>query len=183
VLATRQLAAKRKDCAPLASKSTLNRLEHAPVRLSRRHQIGHDGSAIERLFVALFLDAYDAYKAPPKEIILDLDATDDPLHGRQESRFFHGYYDRHCYLSLYVFCGGQQLAANLRRSNIDASAGAVGSSPRSVRAGHGSRSCCGRNGRLVGAVTDDLPVAEAASLAQGGAVRRFADFARSTLDS
>jgi Transposase DDE domain group 1 len=64
---------------------------------SRYHRIGHHGTAIERLFVDLFLEAY---KAPPKEIILDLDATDDPLHGHQEGRFFHGYYDGYCYLPL-----------------------------------------------------------------------------------
>jgi hypothetical protein len=94
--------------------------------------------------VDLFLAAY---KAPPKEIILDLDATDDPLHGHQEGRFFHGYYDCHCYLPLYVFCGSQLLAAKLRRSKIDASAGAVEEVARIIarsgRAGRGSRSCCG----------------------------------------
>ena len=62
---------------------------------------------------------------PPREIVLDLDATDDPLHGDQEGRFFHGYYDGYCYLPLYVFCGRHLLAAKLRRSNIDASAGSV----------------------------------------------------------
>ena len=61
----------------------------------------------------------------PREIVLDLDATDDPLHGHQEGRFFHGYYDCYCYLPLYVFCGRHLLAAKLRRSNIDAAAGAV----------------------------------------------------------
>src|SRR5947199_2549638 len=61
----------------------------------------------------------------PRQIILDLDATDDPLHGEQEGRFFHGYYDCYCYLPLYIFCGRQLLAAKLRSSNIDASAGAV----------------------------------------------------------
>jgi hypothetical protein len=117
-----KLEAKRKGCAPLAGKSTLNRLEHAPLAPSRYHKIGHDGAAIERLFVELFLETH---RAPPKQIILDLDATDDPLHGRQEGRFFHGYYDCYCYLPLYVFCGSQLLAAKLGRSNIDASAGAV----------------------------------------------------------
>jgi Transposase DDE domain group 1 len=109
--------------SPLAGKSTLNRLEHAPGqgKGSRYHKISHDGPAIERLFVDLFLDAHaDA----PRQIILDLDATDDPLHGHQEGRFFHGYYDSYCYLPLYVFCGRHLLAAKLRRSNIDASAGA-----------------------------------------------------------
>jgi hypothetical protein len=117
-----KLHAKRSDCAPLAGKSTLNRLEHAPLRPSRYHKIGHDGGAIERLLVDLFLGAH---RIAPREIVLDLDATDDPLHGRQEGRFFHGYYDCYCYLPLYVFCGSQLLAARLRRSNIDASAGAV----------------------------------------------------------
>ena len=117
-----KLHAKRKDCAPLAGKSTLNRLEHAPSEPSRYHKIGHDPAAIEDLFVALFLGAD---KTPPERIILDLDATDDPLHGHQEGRFFHGYYDCYCYLPLYVFCGRHLLAAKLRRANIDASAGAV----------------------------------------------------------
>ena len=66
-----------------------------------------------------------AHDSSPEKIILDLDATDDPLHGHQEGRFFHGYYDCYCYLPLYVFCGRHLLAAKLRRSNIDASAGAV----------------------------------------------------------
>ena len=74
------------------------------------------------MFVDLFLERI----APaPRQIILDLDATDDPLHGHQEGRFFHGYYDCYCYLPLYIFCGRHLLAAKLRRSNIDASAGAV----------------------------------------------------------
>jgi hypothetical protein len=63
--------------------------------------------------------------APPLQITLDLDATDDPLHGHQEDRFFHGYYDNYCYLPLYVFCGRHLLAAKLRPANIDASAGSV----------------------------------------------------------
>jgi Transposase DDE domain group 1 len=117
-----KLKAKRKGCAPLAGKSTLNRLEHAPLGPSRYHRIGHDGTAIERLFVDLLLEAH---QAPPGRIVLDLDATDDPLYGHQEGRFFPGYYDCHRYLPLSVFCGSQLLAAKLRRSNIDASAGAV----------------------------------------------------------
>jgi len=117
-----KLTARRSDCAPLAGKSTLNRLEHAPCEPSRYHKIGHDGPAIERLFVDLFLEAHPT---PPEEIILDLDATDDPLHGHQEGRFFHGYYDGYCYLPLYIFCGRHLLAAKLRRANTDAAAGAV----------------------------------------------------------
>jgi hypothetical protein len=83
-----KLEAKRRNCAPLAGKSTLNRLEHAPSEPSRYHKIGHDDAAIECLFVDLFLEAH---KTPPQQIILDLDATDDPLHGHQAGRFFHGY--------------------------------------------------------------------------------------------
>ena len=113
------VAPKRRDCAALAGKSTLNRLEHAPAGTATRyHRIGHDTAAIEGLFV-------EAHKTPPREIVLDLDATDDPVHGHQEGRFFHGYYDCWCYLPLYVFCGRHLLAARLRRANIDASAGSV----------------------------------------------------------
>jgi hypothetical protein len=117
-----KLAARREDCAPVAGKSTLNRLELSRGTATRYHKIAHDAAAIERLFVTLFLDAH---KTPPKEIILDLDATDDPLHGHQEGRFFHGYYDCYCYLPLYVFCGRHLLAAKLRPANIDGAAGAV----------------------------------------------------------
>ena len=86
-----KLEARRPGCAPLAGKSTLNRLEHAPAgEPTRYHRIGHDAAAIERLFIELFLDAH---RKPAAQIVLDLDATDDPLHGHQEGRFFHGYYD------------------------------------------------------------------------------------------
>ena len=117
-----KLQARRADCAPLAGKSTLNRLELSGGEPTRYHKVSHDPEAIETLFVDLFLDAH---KNAPKQIILDLDATDDPLHGQQEGRFFHGYYDCYCYLPLYVFCGRHLLAAQLRQANIDAAAGAV----------------------------------------------------------
>ena len=117
-----KLAAKRSDCAPVAGKSTLNRLELGSATPTRYHKIAHDPSSIEALFVTLFLEAH---RTAPAQIILDLDATDDPLHGDQEGRFFHGYYDCYCYLPLYIFCGRHLLAAQLRRSNIDAAAGAV----------------------------------------------------------
>jgi hypothetical protein len=117
-----KLSARRQDCAPVAGKSTLNRLELSRPEPSRYHKIAHDPAAVEALFVELFLEAH---KTPPKEIIVDLDATDDPLHGHQEGRFFHGYYDCYCYLPLYVFCGDHLLAAKLRPANIDASAGSV----------------------------------------------------------
>ena len=125
-----KLEAKRADCAPLAGKSTLNRLELSLVEQpTRYHKVGHDPAAIERLFVDLFLEAYGS---APKQIVLDLDATDDPLHGLQEGRFFHGYYDSYCYLPLYIFCGRHLLAAKLRRSNVDAAAGAVAEVERLV---------------------------------------------------
>jgi hypothetical protein len=109
----------------LAGRSTLNRLERTPAEAtatSRYHKIVYDGEAIERLFVDHFLDAHER---PPSRIVLDLDATDDPLHGHQEGRFFHGYYRHYCYLPLYIFCGEFLLCARLRPSDIDASAGAV----------------------------------------------------------
>jgi len=117
-----KLEAGRKGCAPVAGKSTLNRLELSRETATRYHKIAHDLAAIEGLFVTLFLEAH---KTPPNEIILDLDATDDPLHGHQEGRFFHGYYDCYCYLPLYIFCGRHLLAAKLRPANIDGSAGAM----------------------------------------------------------
>jgi len=83
-----KLSAKRSDCAPLAGKSTLNRLELSRPTATRYHKVSHDPTAIERLFVEVFLEAH---RRPPEQIILDLDATDDPLHGHQEGRFFHGY--------------------------------------------------------------------------------------------
>ena len=78
--------------------------------------------AVDRLLVEIFLEAH---RRPPAEIVLDLDATDDPLHGNQEGRFFHGYYGHYCYLPLYIFAGDHLLCARLRPSNIDASAGCV----------------------------------------------------------
>jgi hypothetical protein len=117
-----KLAARRSDCAPLAGKSTLNRLDLSRPEPTRYAKLAADADAIEALFVDLFLDAH---KKPPKQITLDLDATDDPLHGHQEGRFFHGDYDCYCYLPLSVVCGRHLLAAKRRRSDIDASAGAV----------------------------------------------------------
>src|SRR5215218_6666541 len=123
-----KLEARRSDCAPLAGKSTLNRLEHGRPEPGRYARISVDAGAIEALFVDLFLDAH---AKAPGQITLDLDATDDPLHGHQEGRFFHGYYDGYCYLPLYIFCGRHLLSAKLRRSNI--SAGAVEEVGRIVR--------------------------------------------------
>jgi hypothetical protein len=117
-----KLEARRGDCAALAGKSTLNRLEHAPRSGEDRYRkLSVDEGAMKRLFVSLFLDSH---AAPPKRIVLDLDATDDPIHGDQEGRFFHGYYKCYCYLPLYIFCGRHLLLAKLRPANMDASAGA-----------------------------------------------------------
>src|SRR3989441_4384958 len=116
-----KLAARREDCAPVAGKSTLNRLELSRLEPTRYHKISHNPTAIKRLLVDLFLEAHER---PPSEIILDLDATDDPVHGEQEGRFFHGYYDCYCYLPLYIFCGRHLLAAKLRTADKDAADGA-----------------------------------------------------------
>src|SRR4030081_3228912 len=117
-----KLEARREDCAPVAGKSTLNRLERSVLQPTRYHKISHNPIAIKRLMVDLFVEAHER---APTEIILDLDATDDPVHGEQEGRFFHGYYDCYCYLPLYVFCGRHLLAAKLRPASVDAAAGAV----------------------------------------------------------
>jgi len=205
-----KLKAKRADCAPVAGKSTLNRLELSREVATRYKKIGHDGAAIEKLFVDLFLEARGA---PPKQIILDLDATDDPLHGHQEGRFFHGYYDGYCYLPLYVFCGRHLLAAKLRPSNIDASAGAVEETARIVgqirarwpktrillRADSGFArealmAWCetnrvdfvfglARNARLVAEIAAELSQAAAEACPTGKPARRYKDFRYATLDS
>jgi DDE family transposase len=206
-----KLAARRSRCAPLAGKSTLNRLEHGTAaESSRYHKIGHDGDAIARLFVDLFLDAHS--KAP-KQIVLDLDATDDPLHGHQEGRFFHGYYDCYCYLPLYVFCGRHLLAAKLRRANIDASSGARDEVARIVDhirrrwprvrillRGDGAfareelMAWCersrvdyvfglARNDRLVAAIEAEMADASAECRATERPARRFKDLLWSTLSS
>lgn len=115
----------RHQGAALAGKSTLNRLDFAvgaEAAEDRYHRIAADPEAIERFFVESFLDSFTE---TPDQLILDFDATDNPIHGQQEGRFFHGYYDHYCYLPLYVFCGRHVLCAKLRRSNIDACAGSL----------------------------------------------------------
>lgn len=107
---------------PLAGKSTLNRLEWGAVKQDRYRKISVDSKAVDCFFVDTFLSAHESV---PSRIILDLDATDDPLHGEQEGRFFHGYYGGYCYLPLYIFCGPHLLCALLRSSDRDASAGSV----------------------------------------------------------
>ena len=113
--------------APMAGKSTLNRIEHCPETVtnrkeSRYHRIGHDPEAIENLFVELFLESYNK---PTLQIVLDLDVTDDQVHGNQEQAFFNTYYGGVCYAPLYLFCGKHLLAAKLRPANVDPAAGAL----------------------------------------------------------
>jgi hypothetical protein len=110
---------------PLAGKSTLNRLELTPVgaaKAARYKKVVCRTHDVESLFVTLFLQAH---ARPPERIVLDLDATDDPIHGHQLGRFFHGYYKGYCYLPLYIFCGDHLLLARLRPADIDAAAGSV----------------------------------------------------------
>jgi len=124
VLGTQRRRARDRGKA-LAGKSTLNRLElgaRGEDRSERYQKITVDPTAVERFFVEVFVDAHDT---PPAEIVLDLDATDDPLHGAQEERFFHGYYGHYCYLPLYIFAGDFPLCAQLRASNGDAADGSV----------------------------------------------------------
>jgi len=205
-----KLEARRQDCAPVAGKSTLNRLELSCLEPRRYHKISHNPVAINGLFVDLFLEAHDR---APNEIILDLDATDDPVHGEQEGRFFHGYYDCYCYLPLYVFCGRHLLAAKLRRANIDAAAGSVEEVARIVaqirrrwplvrillRADSGFAreelmAWCEANGvhflfglaktdRLIAEIKVELEQAAAESRRTGKPARRFKDFRWTTRSS
>jgi hypothetical protein len=107
---------------PLAGKSTLNRMELGTGINSRYKKITYWKEALDELLVKVFLESY---AAAPEEIVLDVDTTDLPLHGKQEGRFFHGYYDEYCYLPLYIFCGDQVLCARLREANHDAAYGCL----------------------------------------------------------
>ncbi len=199
-------ARERDQGCPLAGSSTLNRLElsdpdHAAA--SRYKRIAADPAALDRLLVDLFLESY---ARAPREIWLDLDATDDPLHGHQEGRFFHGYYGCYCYLPLYIFCGEHLLCARLRPSNRDAAAGSVEELSRvveQIRARwpktriiiRGDSGFCrealmgwcehnrvgyvlglARNARLVRALGAALHEAQTDYLATGEAARRFEEF-------
>jgi len=205
-----KVEAQRADCAPLAGKSTLNRLELSRPEPTRYHKISHDAAAMEGLFVDLFLDAH---AAPPPQITLDIDATDDPLHGHQEERFFHGYYDTYCYLPLYVFCGRHLLSAKLRPANIDASAGSIEEVARIVvrirqrwpnvrillRADSGFArealmAWCennsvdflfglAKNSRLIGEIESELAAAQEQSQRTEKPARRFKDFTWQTRQS
>ena len=121
-----KLEGHRKDCAPLAGKSTLNRLEQAPHggEPGRYHRIGHDPDALQAVLLESFIDAWGDGR--PARLVLDIDSTDDAVHGRQEGRFFHGYYGHYCFLPLYIVCGGRPLFARLRPGNADPAAGVTG---------------------------------------------------------
>jgi len=205
-----KLAARREDCAPVAGKSTLNRLELSCLEPTRYHKISHNPVAIKSLMVDLFVEAHER---APSEIILDLDATDDPVHGEQEGRFFHGYYDCYCYLPLYVFCGRHLLDAKLRRASLDAADGAVETVARIVtqirrrwphvrilvRADSGFArndlmAWCedndvhfllglAKNERLVAMIADELAQAKAKSRRSGKPARTFKEFKWLTRES
>jgi hypothetical protein len=195
---------------PLAGKSTLNRLEWGAVKQDRYRKITVDEGAVDSFFVEMFLTAHEQ---APAEIIVDLDATDDPLHGQQEGRFFHGYYGGYCYLPLYIFCGTHLLCARLRRSDADASTGSVAEVERItaqirqswpevhiiLRAdsgfareelmawceGHGVDYVFGlaRNARLQRALGGELAAARALFEQTGEAARVFKDFTYCTRKS
>jgi len=116
------LAGSTEPESPLAGKSTLNRLELAGERgvENRYKKVHYNAAAIDELLVNIFLEAH---AEAPKEIVIDLDATDLPVHGHQEQRFFHGFYKHYCYLPLYIVCGDHLQGVRLRPAHIDASAG------------------------------------------------------------
>src|SRR6202048_1740310 len=116
----------------LAGKSTLNRMELGAAKLGEKERykkIILDEAGVDRVLVDIFLQGQGE---APKEIVLDLDSTDIPLHGEQEERFFHGYYGHYCYLPLYIVCGEYVLCARLRPSNIDGAKGSVAELERIV---------------------------------------------------
>lgn len=190
----------------LAGKSTLNRLELTPADATskaRYKKIVLDEAKAADFFVDTYIRLQ---REPPDEIVLDFDATDDPIHGKQEGRFFHGYYKSYCYLPLYVFCGDELLSAKLRESDIDAAAGTVEELERivglirrawpdvriSIRADsgfcrdaimawceeHGVGFVLGlaRNNRLVAELAEELAEAKAMHEATGEPARVFKDF-------
>lgn len=116
------LAGREELQQPLAGKSTLNRMEMGAGEPDRYKKITFWKEALDELLVTIFLESHEQ---APGQIILDIDTTDLPLHGKQEGRFFHGYYDNYCYLPLYVFCGEHVLCARLREANHDAAFGSL----------------------------------------------------------
>ena len=208
-----QRARERDQGKALAGKSTLNRLELSAAEVSeeeRYKKIGLDFEAVDRMLVAVFLQAH---REAPKQIVLDLDSTDDPVHGEQEGRFFHGYYGHYCYLPLYIFCGEHLLGARLRVANIDGAAGSVEELARiigQIRAAwpevqiivRGDSGFCreglmtwceanqvdyvlglAKNERLTAEITAELHQAEEECQRTGQAARGFKEFAYQTRES
>jgi hypothetical protein len=204
---------KRDRGAALAGKSTLNRLELRPAEWlgrDRYKKIFADERKVERYFVQVFLDSYPR---APERIVLDVDATDDPLHGKQEGRFFHGYYDCYCYLPLYIFCADHLLCAKLRPADIDAAEGASEELRRIVEqirerwpkveiVVRGDSGFCrdelmswceannveyligmARNVRLRGMIEEQMKQAREQFTKEGKAARVFADFRYRTRES
>jgi len=204
---------KRDKGKALAGKSTLNRLELTPEDAnedSRYKKISLDWDKMNRFLVDVFMQKHPK---KCKRIILDLDATDDPLHGNQEGRFFHGYYKEYCYLPLYIFCGDDLLCAKLRQANGDASEGALEELKRIIEQirqkwpkvqilirgdsgfcreeimawceGNGVDYLFGlaQNSRLLKEMAPEMQEAQALYEQSGKAVRVFKDFIYQTLDS
>ena len=202
----------RKDCAALAGKSTLNRLEHAPEgEPGRYHRIGHDVEALQDLLPVLFTESWSG--APPSRLVLDIDCTDLEVHGRQQGRFFHGYYNHYCFLPLYIFCGHHPLAAVPRPGNADPAEGVTERLGRiialirrrwprveilvradSAYAREELMAFCEQenihyviglagNERLTAKIQPELAAAEASSLRRNRPARRFKDFSHSTRES
>ncbi len=198
---------------PLAGKSTLNRLELTAPNATAESvykKIALTSESVDNLFVDVFLESY---QNAPEEIILDVDATDDPLHGNQEGKFFHGYYKAYCYLPLYIFCGEHLLCARLGTANIDAAAGTIEELERIVQriwkvwpttrvvvrgdsgfCREGLMSWCedndvhfiigvGKNNRLNQEIEEELALAKALYQCSGKASRVFKDFCYKTLKS
>jgi hypothetical protein len=198
---------------PLAGKSTLNRLELTPADATAKSpykKVVVSPPSVDNLFVDIFLESQ---KNIPEQIILDVDATDDPLHGDQEGRFFHGYYKAYCYLPLYIFCGEHLLCARLRTSNNDGAAGTVEEVSRIVERirsawpdtqiiVRGDSGFCredimvwcedndvdfilglARNNRLENELNEELALAHALYQCSGKSSRVFKDFCYKTLDT
>jgi len=196
---------------PLAGKSTLNRLELSPSEITEKSyykKICLDEKKVDTLFVDIFVESH---AVAPKQIILDVDATDDPLHGNQEGRFFHGYYKAYCYLPLYIFCGEHLLCARLRTANNDAAAGTVeelipiverirASWPDTEIVVRGDSGFCreelmcwcedhdvdfifglAKNKRLKVAINEEMALAKALHQCSGKAEREYKDFCYCTL--
>jgi hypothetical protein len=200
--------------ASIAGKSTLNRLELTKASASaenRYKKIVYDGAKIENLFADIFIESHR--KSRPQEVWLDLDATDDPIHGDQEGKHFHGYYDSHCFLPLYIFADGALLSSRLRTSDCDPMEGVIedisrivarlrASWPRLRIVVRGDSGFCrddlmswcevnsvdyvlglAKNSRLEGLIAKDLKKAKRKYKKTGKAARRFRNLKYRTLST